>query len=230
MSIAAISSSFVSAVRASATTAPADPVQPQQEAPRSHREGGRRHELVDAMNQVLGTGGEQGKDQAQAVFRFAHALMHDLRTIDTGGAAGHGHGHAWGRRDWSDLPQRVDALATAVGASANAPGVAPPATAPSDAPLASVVEAVEAAPAPEVPLPTNPVTTTSAAVHLMQVPSSHLIEAYEALRQAMGQQSDAPLADGLRSDLAAFLDRLAGQLAPDAASAVPAGSVMHVTA
>lgn len=227
MSIAAISTSFVSAVRASATTAPADPVQPQHEAPQSHREGGRRHELVDAMNQVLGTGGEQDKDQAQAVFRFAHALMHDLRTIDTGGAAGHGRGHAWGRRDWSDLPQRVDALATAVGASANAPAVAPPATAPSDAPLTS---AVEAAPAPEVPLPTNPVTTTSAAVHLMQVPSSHLIEAYEALRQAMGQQSDAPLADGLRSDLAAFLDRLAGQLAPDAAAAVPAGSVMHVTA
>jgi len=118
MSIAAITSSFVSAVRASVSAPPVEPVQAATAVQRGDHEGGRRHDLVDAMYQVLGIDGEQSKEQEQAVFRFAHALMHDLRSVDAGAEAGpgRGHGHAWGRRDWSDLPQRIDALATAAGA------------------------------------------------------------------------------------------------------------------
>jgi hypothetical protein len=217
MSIAAISSSLVTATRASAAPAPVDPAAA---AKRSHREGGRRHELVDAMNQALGQSGPKSKAAEQAVFRFAHALMHDLRSIDVGGSReGPGRGVAWGRRDWSDLPQRIDALATAAGA---APAVEPPAT---QAPAT-------VAPPPELPQQPNPVTTTSAAVHLMQVPSSRLLEAYVALREALGRQETpvAPTATGVRGELAAFLDRLSDTLAPDTRAALPAGSVLHVTA
>ena len=67
-----------------------------------------------------------------------------------------------GRREWSNQPQRTDALATA------------------------------ALSQPEVPPQPSPLTTTTAAVHLMQVPSSHLLEAFAALRQAIGDQADAP--------------------------------------
>ena len=51
MSIAAISSSFVAATRTIATPAPVDPAAATKGA---RHEGGRRHELVDAMNQALG--------------------------------------------------------------------------------------------------------------------------------------------------------------------------------
>jgi hypothetical protein len=104
MSIAAISSSFVSAVRASTAGAPVQPVSGTPSVSRSLEGGGRRHDLVDAMNHVLGLDGEQSKSQDQAVFRFAHALMQDLRSLDGAGAPGPGRGYAWGRRDWSDLP------------------------------------------------------------------------------------------------------------------------------
>jgi len=228
MSIAAISSSFVSAVRTSATSVTVDPVGRASAPQRSGREHGQRHELVDAVNQALGVDGEQSKDEAQAVFRFAHALMHDLRSIDAGAAPGPGRGHAWGRRDWSDLPQRIDALATAAGTPATEPqapaqaqvvsaGTAPP-------PAADAAAAVDLPPLP------NPATATSAAVHLMQVPSSRLLEAYTALREAIGNQSGATPTGNSRGDLAAFLDRLSNQLAPDAAAALPAGSVLNVTA
>ncbi len=246
MSIAAIASSFVTAVRAAAPLAPVTPVQPGRSVQRGEHEGGCRHELVDAMNQVLGVEGEPSKDEAQAVFRFAHALMHDLRSIDAGSATalgnGHGRGHAWGRRDWSDLPQRIDALATAAGAPASpvSPTPTAPATPDAVAPAAQVAAPPLSEPLPlpvidnsaaaEVPPPASPVTTTSAAVHLMQVPSSRLIEAYAALRQALGEQSTTPASGDLRSQLAAFLDRLSNQLAPDAPAALPAGSVLHLTA
>ena len=204
MSIAAISSSFVSAVRGSAAAPPIEAAAAPRATTYSHREGGRRHELVDAMQQVLGIEREPDKVEAQAVFRFAHALMQDLRSIDGGAAReGPGRGHAWGRRSWSDLAQRIDTLATAAAAQ------------------------------PELPPQPNPVTTTSAAVHLMQVPTSRLLEAFAALRVALGKASsadDAPPATDQRSELAAFLQRLADSLGNDAPASVPAGSVVNLTA
>jgi hypothetical protein len=225
MSIATMSSSLVSAVRANATSASVDPVRPitpARAAQRSSHEGGQRHELVDAMNQVLGVDGAQTKDQAQAVFGFAHALMHDLRSVDAGGAPAAPARAAWGQRDWHDLAQRIDALATA----ANAPATGPaPDTAAAAAPATPPPTSAAAQPSDGPPMP-NPITPLSAAVHLMQVPSSHLLEAYAALRKAIGEQSAST--GSQRGDLAAFLDQLVHQLAPDAAA--PAGSVLHLTA
>ena len=222
MSIAAISSSFVSAVRGSVDVPPVDAVPRSRAVHRHSPQEGRRHELIGAMNQALGKVDEPGKDSAQAVFRFAHALMQELRSIDAGGEQGQGRGHAWGRREWSDLPQRIDALATAVGARTDPPQ---PVAAPVDAP----VVAVPAEAFIEPPMP-NPLTKTSAAVYMMQVPSSRLIAAYEALQQAMGSQPVEWTAAGAREGLAALLERLSSQLAPDTTSAVPAGSVVDLTA
>ena len=226
MSIAAISSSFIAAVRAGAPVAPVEPVTPTRAPHRGEQAGGRRHELVGAMSQALGVEGEQSKSTEQAMFRFAQALMHDLRSVDAGGGSdpGNGHGHAWGRRDWSDLPQRVDALATAVRAAAGEPvAAAPPgATSPQDTPVE--------APLVELPPQPNPLTATSAAVHLMQVPSSRLLEAYTALHQVLSEQSPAPAANAGGDDLSAFLERLSNQLSPDAPVALPSGSVVNVTA
>lgn len=204
MSIAAISSSFVAAVRESAAVLPVEATAAPRPMGHSLREGGRRHELVDAMQQVLGIEGEPDKVEAQAVLRFAHALTQDLRSIDGGAAReGPGRGHAWGRRSWSDLPQRIDTLATAATAQ------------------------------PDLPPQPNPVTTTSAAVHLMQVPTSRLLEAFAALRVALGKASsadDAPPATDRRSELAVFLQRLADSLGKGASASVPAGSVVNLTA
>ena len=225
MSIAAISSNFVSAVRGSLDMPPVEPVQGARAVHRQAQGEGRRHELIGAMNQALGNVDEQGKETAQAVFRFAHALMHELRSVDAGGEQGPARGHAWGRREWSDLPQRIDALATAVGAQAGQ-AQAPAAPAVAAAAVAAVADVSVVA---EPPMP-KPLTRTSAAVYMMQVPSSRLIAAYEALHQAMGSQPVATTAAGAREGLAALLERLSSQLAPDTASAVPAGSVLDVTA
>ena len=222
MSIAAISSSFVSAVRGSVDVAPVDAVLRARAVQSHHPQEGRRHELIGAMNQALGKVDEPGKESAQAVFRFAHALMQELRSVDAGGAQGPERGHAWGRREWSDLPQRIDALATAVGARSDAP---PPVAPPVDA----AVLAVHAQAIIEPPMP-NPLTKTSAAVYMMQVPSSRLIAAYEALQQAMGSQPVAQTAAATHEGLSALLERLSSQLAPDTTSAVPAGSVVDLTA
>ncbi len=225
MSIAAISSNVVSAVRGGQNLPPVEPVQRVRAVQRQHHGEGRRHELVGAMNQALGKTDAPNKETAQAVFRFAHALMQELRSVDAGGEEGPGRGHAWGRREWSDLPQRIDALATAVGAQV---GQAQPVASPADA-AAAVAAAVELGAAVEPPMP-NPLTRTSAAVYMMQVPSSRLIAAYEALQQAMGSQPVATTGAGAREGLAALLERLSSQLAPDTASVVPAGSVLDVTA
>ena len=228
MSIAAISSSLVSAVRANATSASVDPIRPMtpaRAAQRSSHEGGHRHELVDAMNQVLGIDGAQnkGKDQAQAVFRFAHVLMHDLHSLDAGSAPVAAPSPAWGQRDWRDLAQRIDALATAANAPASGPA---PDTAAAAAPATPLPTSAAVQPSEGPPMP-NPITPLSAAVHLMQVPSSHLLEAYAALRKAIGDQSTST--GSQRGDLAAFLDQLVHQLSPDA-DAAPAGGVLHLTA
>ena len=245
MSIAAITSSFVSKLGDRPALAPVTAPRAPRAAQRGGHEGGQRHELVAAMNQALGFDSEQTKDQAQAVFRFAHALMQDLRNIDRDGAAGprrgHGHGNAWGRHAWSDLPQRLAALATATAATA-APAAqrpevpAQPLTPPvsitaqpaaSDA-LAPIVAAT--APQRELPPQPNPVTTTSAALHLMRVPSSHLLEAYAALHRALVDQSDPVEPQASRADLAATLDRLSHELTAGAPTALPAGSVLNLTA
>ena len=245
MSIAAISSGFVSAVRASANGAFGPPVSGAPAISPQAESSGRRHELVDAMNQVLGREGEQSKAQDQAVFRFAHALMQDLRSLDGGAGAdagaGPGRGHAWGRREWSDLPQRIDTLATAAGAGAPATNLAAPptqptapaassaaATTPARVPVAPALEAELAA--AELPLQPNPVTTTSAAVHLMQVPTSRLLEAFAALHLVLTDQAEPATPSANRADLASLLNRLGEALSVGAAAELPAGSVLNLTA
>lgn len=252
MSIAAITSSFVTAVReraAPASSAPAEPVANVQEAPKS----GRRHQLVDAMQKALGGGSVDSKSDPQAVFRFAHALMHDLRKIETGAeGATSGAGRAWGRRGYSDLPQRLEALATASAAPQASP-TSPPATAlpakalsatpvPPTAPEApfSTVDVAPGVPAADLPVQPNPLTATSAALHLMQVPTSRLLEAYAALRQALGDSEPAPAAaaappptaspDANRTALADFLTRLSTTLTSDAPATLPAGSLLNLRA
>jgi hypothetical protein len=210
MSIAAISSHFAGAVRQSAASTPA--VESVAPARAPAREQGRRHELVAAMNQALGVDGEQDKATGQAIFRFAHTLMHDLRTMvgeETDGP------RAWGRRDWGDLSQRLTALATAASSPAAPAEEAPAIAAPAPAPSAEL---------PDAP---NPLTTATAAVHIMKVPSSHLLEAFVSLQRALGQQSDA---GDPRTALGELAQRLSRALAPSATNEVPAGSLFDVKA
>lgn len=214
MSIAALSNSFVSQLRRSPAPA-VDAAEPVPAVPRAAREQGRRHELVAAMNQALGidaAAAPHDKRSEQALFRFAHTLMHDLRTL--AGEASDGP-RAWGRSDWGDLPQRLSTLATAAsGAAADA--------------------------APEVPAQPDPITTATAAVHIMKVPSSHLLAAFVAMQRALG--ADAGVQSDDRSDehdgaldadraaLAELLRRLASAVAPASASTLPAGTVLDVSA
>jgi hypothetical protein len=102
---------------APAAPPPVDAAAPVRAAPRIASEHGRRHELVAAMNLALGveSSASQDKHAEQAVFRFAHALMHDLRTLVGEEREG---ARAWGRSDWGDLSQRLSALATAAGGAA----------------------------------------------------------------------------------------------------------------
>jgi hypothetical protein len=210
MPISALSSNPVSTVREPLPATPAD-ADFARSAARPAAEGERRHDLVDAMSQVLGNEAAPADTGGQAVVRFAHALMQDLHSMAGGAAsaarmAPHEVARVWGQREWSDLPQRIDALATA-------------AAAPAAATL----------PQREVPPQPNPLTTTTAAVHLMQVPSSRLLEAFAALRQAIGNQAPAP-EPASRGELANFLERLANELKPDAPAKLPAGSVLNLTA
>jgi hypothetical protein len=209
MSIAAISSHFASAVRQSAASTPAA-VESVAPARAPAREPGRRHELVAAMNQALGMDGGQDKATEQAVFRFAHTLMHDLRTMAGEETEGP---RAWGRRDWGDLSQRLTALATAASSPAAPAEEAPAIAAP--------------APSTELPDAPNPLTTATAAVHIMKVPTSHLLEAFVSLQRALGQQSDA---SDPRTALADLAQRLAAALAPSATNEVPAGSLFDIKA
>lgn len=176
---------------------------------------GRRAPLMDAMMQATGLQARAGADTpvegaarvadalqsdtpggGEAIARFAHALMDDLRTLGEGAA----------HPAWGDLGNQLGALAVQAASGSGGHGA--------DAAVA------------EVPPQPNPITPTSAAVHLMQVPSSRLLEAYAALRQALPDQavpvgSAAGEAGGDRAQLAAFLDRLSQSLQPqaDAASA-----------
>jgi len=215
MSIAAISQSLVSAVRRGAASVDVEAAGPVRAAERVSREGpGRRHELVDAMNQVLGQEtGAQDNTRSQAVVRFAHALVQDLRTMDGDvlgelGGVEEAHrraGRAIGRRDWGDLSQRLSALATAAGRP------------PSDATSTPAL--------PEMPAQPNPVTTTSAAVHIMKVPSARLLEAFVAMQRALGELDAAAQP---RPALAAFAGRLAAAVSPDAAAQSAAGALLDL--
>lgn len=203
MSIAAISSQFASSVRRVAATAATEAAEPERAAPGIAREHGRRHELATAMDQALGLDGEPDRATEQAVFRFAHALMRDLRTL--AGEASDGP-RAWGRRDWGDLSQRLAALATA----ASQPGVP--------------------APSPEVLAQPSPLTPTTAAVHIMKVPSSHLLEAFVSLQRALGQQIEDNAPSDARTALADLARRLATAMAPAAAAVAPTGTVVDTRA
>ena len=239
MSIAAITSSFVTAVRERAVPATQSPTEPVAEM-RDAVKGGRRHELVDAMQQVLGSDSVDGKSGEQAVFRFAHALMHDLRKIDAGtDGPTPGVGHAWGRRSYSDLSERLETLATASAKPATPAIPATPATPVTPLPIEPAT-----LPVVDMPLQPDPMTATSAALHLMQVPTSRLLEAYAALRQALGDSEPAPSAaveppatgtstsptDANRAALADFLTRLSATLSTDAPASLPAGSLVNVQA
>lgn len=249
MSIASISSGFVTAVRERAAPDSPTLAGPVAEVQGAHK-GGRRHELVDAMQQVLGVDGVDGVDskaEQQAVFRFAHALMHDLRKIDASvDSPTPAAGRAWGRRSYNDLPQRLEALATASAAPAPASPATPPAAElpalpvpPTTAPPTATSAASASVPAADLPLQPDPLTATSAALHLMQVPTSRLLEAYAALRQALSDGDAAPSApsttptptpDASRAALAEFLTRLSTTLTADAPASLPTGSLLNVRA
>lgn len=216
MSIAAISSPYASAVRRSATSGSSAPAaeatEPVRAAAHVTRELPRRHELLDAMNEVLNAaanGNVADDERSQSVLRFAHALMHDLRTL-----AGEGEraaGESARASAWGDLPQQLSTLATA----ASQPAAKP----------AEVVIAVA-----EMPDQPNPVTTTTAAVHIMSVPSSRLLEAFVAMHRALGQQAEPPPADEARAALADLVRRLAGAVGPSSTGSQPAGAVLSLKA
>jgi len=242
MSIAAITSSFVTAVRERAVPASLTPTEPVAEV-RGAVKGGRRHELVDAMQQVLGSDSIDGKSGQQVVFRFAHALMHDLRKIDAGAdGPTPGVGNAWGRRSYSDLAERLATLATASAKPATSATSAIPAT--STSPATPLAIEPPTPPVVDMPLQPDPLTATSAALHLMQVPTSRLLEAYAALRQAVGDGELAPSAavslpstgtstsptDANRIALAEFLTRLSTTLSTDTPASLPTGSLVNVRA
>jgi hypothetical protein len=177
------------------------------------------------MQQALGVEGEQDKATEQAVFRFAHTLMHDLRTMAGEETEGP---RAWGRRDWGDLSQRLTALATAASApkevqqqvgQGEAPVVA------TTAPRADVPNVD--GPNADVPDAPDPLTTATAAVHIMKVPSSHLLEAFVSLQRALGQQSDA---SNPRDALAELARRLARGLESTPTIQLPAGSLFDTKA
>jgi hypothetical protein len=209
MSIAAISQSFIAAVRGASPVEAPDRGAHRHAAAREPQ--GRRHELVDAMSQVLDVGSDATKAQTQAVFRFANALMHDLRDLDGGDER-----RALGRREWRDLPQRLAALAAAASRE--------PADDATDAALSAVAEAPEPPAVPDLPQPATPI---SLAVHMAQVPTSHLLEAFVAMQRALGREQDDSSA---RSALAALATQIASALQPDAPSELPAGSVVNLTA
>jgi hypothetical protein len=205
---AVVTTTYANAVHRSATAASsAEPALPVHAVAPVAAATPRRHELFEAMNRVFNAASDgQVPDDAgsQSVLRFAHALMQDLRTLagEDEGAAGEGaRASAWG-----DLPQRLSALATA----------------------ASRPAARAAAAEVEIPDEPNPVTTATAAVHIMKVPSSRLLEAFVAMSRALGQ---GELQAGReREALAEVVRRLAGSVKASPGAGRAAGSVVDVKA
>jgi hypothetical protein len=174
--------------------------------PRVATDTPRKHELFEAMTQVLkaASDGQVADDEGtQSVLRFAHALMHDLRTLGGDGAGEAADGA--GVSAWGDLPERLSTLATAAAA-----------------PVAQTTVAVA-----EMPDEPNPVTTATAAVHIMKVPSSRLLEAFVAMHRALGQLGELQ-AGREREALADLARRLAGSV--HGGGAQGAGAVVDVKA
>lgn len=214
MSIAAISQSFVSAVRAGTAPAAVEATEPVRAAGRvTPREPhGRRQALVEAIYESMDVdAAAEDRKQTQAVYRFAHALMHDLREMD-GDQPTDGSGRALGRRDWGDLGQRLSALATAA---------------------ASKPDADPAPAVPEMPQEPRPVTTATAAVHLMQVPSARLLEAFVAMHRALERQDEErnpiDLPDA-RGALAQVLRTLAQAASAETPIDTQAGALLDIRA
>jgi hypothetical protein len=218
MSIAAVSRSFVAAINPTRSVEGRDAARAAHRHHEPREAPGRRSELIDAMNRALGVPADATKAQTQAVFRFAKALMHDLREIEGGDDGEHrGGGKASGRREWNDLPQRLTALAAAAAREPSAPEHA-------DAELPDMHEAPVAAKVTEMPKPATP---ASIAVHMAKVPSSHLLQAFVAMQRALGREQDESSA---RSGLSTLATQLASALQPGTKSELPAGSVIHLTA
>jgi hypothetical protein len=209
--IAAIQSQYASAARrVSSASMPgeAQPVRAVPRVPGVAREEPRRHELLDAMNRVLEApaDGAAADDRAsQSVLRFAHALMHDLRTL--GGEEGAAPADGARAQAWADLPQRLSALASAA-----------------SKPAADALVAVA-----EMPDEPNPVTTATVAVHIMKVPSSRLLEAFISMHRALGQQVELQ-AGREREALAALASKLAGAAKANPSPGRSAGTVLDVKA
>jgi hypothetical protein len=205
MSIAAISSAFVPLMRAGSSVEPVEAVASvPRTAPVASHAGGRRRELIDATAHALGVTPSLDNHAEQAVFRFAHALMHDLRAVagdrsDSGSATDAGATSAW-----SDLPQRLSALATAASQ--------PPAA------------------AAELPDTPSPLTPATAALHIMKVPSSRLLEAFVSLQRAIGQQAEDVTPAQTRAALAEMAQRLAAVASPSSGSVIEAGAVVDLRA
>ncbi len=208
--IAAITPPPVSVVRrnTAAASPPVEAAEPAQAVARAAHAPVRQHQLVDAMNRVFqaASAGQVADDEgSQSVLRFAHALMQDLRTLagePQGGAAEGAPVSTWG-----DLPQRLSALATAA-----------------SRPAAQTTAAVA-----EMPAQPNPVTTATAAVHIMKVPSSRLLEAFVAMSRALGQQGELQ-AGREREALAELARKLAGSVKASPGTGRGAGTVLDVKA
>ena len=204
MSIAAISSAFIPLMRAGSSVEPVAAVAAvPPSSPVAAHAGGRRRELIDATAHALGMTPSPDNHAEQAVFRFAHALMHDLRAV-AGDRSDFGSAPDAGPSAWSDLPQRLSALATAA-----------------SQPL------LVAAELPDTP---NPLTPATAALHIMKVPSSRLLEAFVSLQRAIGLQAEAATPAQTRAALAEMAQRLAAVASPSSGSAIEAGAVVDVRA
>jgi hypothetical protein len=204
MSIAAISSAFVPLMRAGSSVEPVEAVAAvPHTAPVASHAGGRRRELIDATAHALGVTPSLDNHAEQAVFRFAHALMHDLRAV-VGDRSDSGSSPDVGAGAWSDLPQRLSALATAASQ--------PPAA------------------AAELPDTPSPLTPATAALHIMKVPSSRLLEAFVSLQRAIGQQAEDVTPAQTRAALAEMAQRLAAVASPSSGSVIEAGAVVDLRA
>ncbi len=201
MSIAALAPAPAVGVRRSATSATVEAPEPVRATPRVTRELPVRSDLLDAMNEALRPSAEGGVGSDEASQPVLRFAHALMGDLRALSGGESGRAPAWG-----DLSQRLSALATA-----------------------AVQPAEAVPPAPEIPEQPNPLTTTTAAVHIMKVPSSHLLEAFVAMHRALGQQSDLQAGDE-RKALADLAKQLAGAVAPVGATAVKAGSVVDVKA
>jgi hypothetical protein len=93
----------------------------------------------------------------------------------------------------------------------------------------AVVDLSAPAPAPELPKMPSPVTPTNAAVYIMKVPTSQLMQAFAAVQFALGQEVRASGDAQAPGSQAALAGQLA-ELAPDAKAGPSAGTQIDVTA